>query len=311
MTGLWRLPFGLFWSHSVCRSSLSASPATSISEKIPCRAKWQPAQRSEIAEWRSREPFFVTVSLSVQQHTLLNHKLVSRSFFSSFPSSSTSKPLSCPSSSSPSSSTVNFTLEIKQIIQLNTTVTETLEKHCCFWSEWQLTSSSGLSSPALSLSAPPPPGPPHPSQTPGIFYLTRHPLPQTGGGRHLRRSGRLLPACPPWICQPAPDGGRRKRHTNVSENTSHWAHLGGLYLRVPPFACWWCWGRTWMCRHHLRWRHRVDPSLAPPSPSASSAPSAASSFSWGAQNSFAKSSSEFWLNNNSFQPESQQTYREK
>lgn len=47
-------------------------------------------------------------SRRMRRQTLLNHKLVSRSFFSSFSSSSTSKPPSCSSSSA---SSVNITLE--------------------------------------------------------------------------------------------------------------------------------------------------------------------------------------------------------
>lgn len=66
---------------------------------------------------------------------------------------------------------------------------------------------------------------------------------------------------------------------------SHICAHTAVFLQHSPFAYWWCWERTWMSLHHLRWRRLAGPSLAPPSLSASFAPSAVSSSFWWSWNS--------------------------
>lgn len=122
-------PDCLVRSHSVCLSSLSASPSRPISEKMPYgynistfthKARWkirnQVGSRCRITQRTGAAEEYLSFRCCVtsQTHTLLNHRSACRSIFSSFPSSSTTKPPSCSSSSS-SSWLVNFTLKTTEM----------------------------------------------------------------------------------------------------------------------------------------------------------------------------------------------------
>lgn len=105
-------PLRSFWA---CRISPSASASRSSSEKISCVGGAEEPSHSYSGRRAGEGIKILKILIKTKANahlckTLLNHRLVSESLFSSFPSRSTSRSLPCPSSSS-SSSTLKDTLQ--------------------------------------------------------------------------------------------------------------------------------------------------------------------------------------------------------